>query len=175
MSQIIGAVTASTRDYQIGWQAGSSTSLLSIQETPDLGLSTQGRADLDTSGIGSGQVISAATLYWYNDSDSSTAGKPGFDHRIRFVFSTEIYQSTVVESAGWNSQALTVGEFTEINTDNYTTFEFWVPDPGAGKSRAWGIRAWDYTDDDTWSIYLVVDYDPAPDVVVRRGRAIVIG
>ncbi len=150
-------------DRQIGTDANTGDITMDAREIWDIGASSQGRATLDTSAIGS-DTITAATLHWYTHVDSTKFPKANtWAHAIRIIGGSTIYENTTAkESAGWSSHALTGGELAEINTSGDTEFEFAVGAVGSSTySRLWFLRTWDHTPNGDYSVYLEVTHAAA--------------
>jgi len=151
-------VAASNKDETVG--SGASTTDPSMLSTYNYtaGTYSYGRAYIDTSAIGT-DVISAATFYWYHQAYTKTKTN-AFSRIIRIGGLGFLSSSSNPGAAGWHSQALTAGQFSQINTSGETEIGFDMNDPGVG-FNAWTIRAWDYDGAGTYACYFDVTHAPA--------------
>ena len=113
--------------------------------------------NIDTSGIPDGDVISAATLYIYEHSYTSSKGISKL-YSIYFPSDSSYIVYGKTYAGGWTSEALDTSQMAAINKTGTTDFTLSVPDPPAFKFRTFNIRAYEYDTPSTFSAYLVVTH-----------------
>ena len=126
--------------------------------------------DIDLSPIPDTDIITAATLYYYVHSYTSSRGTS----KIYTIGSTDYGGNIVINKAytstGWNSQVLTAAQYGSLTKTGLSQFYFSVPDPGTSKSRYMQLRAYEYSPTDIYDMYLDVTHGPAS----TRNRIMII-
>jgi hypothetical protein len=122
---------------------------------------------INTAAIPDTDVISAATLYIYEHSYTSSKGTSKI-YRIYMPSATSFVVLDKTYAGGWTSEALNATEIAAIDKTGLTRFTISTADPGATKFRTFQIRAYEYDTPSTFSAYLVVTHAaPSTGVITR--------
>jgi len=174
-------ITDGNDDYTVAFQDGSgytyiytSTTIVATDnEVVFPNSESVSYANVDTSGIPSGDVITSATLYWYVNAYTGTK-RLSKDFYIVMLDADESGGTTILSDVyapptGWKSHALTAGELAEIDVGagQKTRFAFHVPEVADFQVRFFSQRAYEYTGD--YSVYLEVEhYTPSAGVCTNE-------
>jgi hypothetical protein len=157
---ITGWVGSGARDFD---ETSSTNTTLKAEYHDLLGTDIEAYALLDTSSIGANNIITAATIHWYNESytKSRNATYHGYVSIPIDQGSPDrkVYEFTTQPTLGWNQHDLTGVELDYINKTGDTTIHFGVNPVSNQYYRTWLIRAYEYSPTGAFQIYLEVHYE----------------
>jgi hypothetical protein len=156
-------VEAGSDDGTIGTDTSTtSTTLRAIYDITQ-GFVDYGWAAIQTSGITTANVITAATLYWYHVSYTKS-DEVDYSRIISIADGATLLDSSANPgSGGWKNYIFnSTASLENISLTGKTTFYFEVADTADEYNRYWSLRSKNNTTNPTgtWAPYLSIDYDP---------------
>ena len=181
MAVFTGYVLAGADDYEGGFNASSTNTVISAYNFDGGANNRYAYAKIDATGLPADAVISQVDLVYYHDSYVKAPKGETYYRTIGVLdtgsqYSSIFFSTGTPPASGWQTVSITdSGELTDMTTmitnNGELEFRFSVGSSSSISSRTWDIRSYEHTVGGAFAAYVEITYTLPSSL---RRRAIII-